>query len=288
MGDVDYVRDASVIWLNDKLTVLECETVDQLSLTKCKAPYKETLAEWIDDALHFVSEQNDLIKKLRDDAGTLKTELIASQQKVIGLQEDLLDSKTAQLSVLQSTVKDTMKAELSSHSSSVQQAVQSQIRSSWSEIAAKGDSQNITSEAKLKEVVKSAVAEEDKSKNIMIFGKEEVPDEDISATVDEVMHELNEKPRVIECVRVGLFEQGKSRPIKVRLTSFDTVANVLRNAKHLKNSSNNKATFIGPDRSKEERTEHKKLVDRMKSMMDDQPDKYHFIRRGVIRSVMKK
>ena len=122
----------------------------------------------------------------------------------------------------------------------------------------------------------------------MIFNKEEVQDEDLSATVAEVMYELNEKPRVVECIRVGSFEQGKSRPIKVRLTSFDTVANVLRNAKRLKNSANNQATFIGPDRSIEERAEHKKLVDRMKTMMDDQPEKYHFIRRVVIRSVMKK
>jgi hypothetical protein len=287
MGDVGNVQDA-VVWLNGILLDLECGNIIDVSEAKCKAHYKEHLVTWLNEAVHHVSEQNDLIKKLKDDASSLKTELIASQQKIIGLQEDLLDSKTAQVSVLQSTVKDTMKAELSSHSSSVQQAVQSQIRSSWSEITAKGHRQNITSEAKLKEVVKSAVAEEDKSKNIMIFGKEELPDEDISATVAEVMHELNEKPRIVECFRVGSFEQGKSRPIKVRLTSFDTVANVLRNAKHLKNSGNNKATFIGPDRSKEERDEHKKLVDRMKTMMEDQPDKYHFIRRGVIRSVMKK
>jgi hypothetical protein len=221
---------------------------------------------------------------MRDDSGMLKTQLIDSQQKVIELQDELLGSKNEQLAALQTTVADTVKAELCS----VQEAVQTKIQRSWNEVAAKGPSQGFASAAKIKEAVKSAVAEDEKSKNFMIFGKEEAPNEDIVTTVAEIMQDLNEKPRVVECTRVGPSEQGKSRPIKVQLTSSDAVSNVLRNTKLLKNSCNNKATFVGPDRSKEERAEHKKLVDRMKTMMEDQPDKYHFIRRGVIRSVMKK
>ena len=283
MDDVDYVRDASVSWLLGILEQLECETVGQLSPAKLKAPYKETLVSWIDEALHFVSDQNDLIKKLRDDSGMLKTQLIDSQQKVIELQGELLDSKTEQLTALQTTVADTMKAELAS----VQEAVETKIHSSWSEVAAKGLSQGFASAAKIKEAVKSAVAEDEKSKNFMIFGKEEAPNEDIVTTVAEILQDLNEKPRVIECTRVGTSEQQKLRPIKVRLTSSDAVFNVLRNAKLLKKSCNNKATFIGPDRSKEERAEHKKLVDKMRTKMGDEPDRYHFIRGGVIRSVKK-
>ena len=121
----------------------------------------------------------------------------------------------------------------------------------------------------------------------MIFSKEEIPNEEISETVAEILLDLNQKPQVVECTRVGNFEQGKPRPIKVKLASYDAVFNILRNAKCLKTSCKNKATFIGPDRSKEERAEHKKLVDKMKSMMRDEPDKYHFIRRGVITSVKK-
>ena len=173
--------------------------------------------------------------------------------------------------------------------SSVQSVVQKEIRSSWSNVVAKGESQSITatSAAKLKEAVKSAVAEEDKSRNFMIFGKEETPDEGISVTVAELLHDLNQKPRVIESVRGGNVEQGTSRPTIVKLASFEAGSHVLRNAKCLKTSCRNKATFIGPDRSKEERAEHKKLVDKLKTLMKDDPEKYHFIRKGVITSVKK-
>ena len=228
MGDVDcdYVRDGAVNWLNEVLETLECEAVGQLSLAKCKAPKKDVLASWLNDALHLISEQNDLIKKLSDGTGVLKTKLIGSQQKVIDLQGELLGSKTEQLTALQTAVKssveDTMKAGLCSYSASVQSAVQTQLRSSWSEVVAKSSGQAITTETKLKAAVKSAVAEEDKSKNVMIFGKSEVPNEDVAATVAEIMQDTNEKPRIVECIRVGTFQVGKPRPIKVKLCNLPT------------------------------------------------------------------
>ena len=110
---------------------------------------------------------------------------------------------------------------------------------------------------------------------------------DVAATVAEIMQDTNEKPRVVECIRVGTFQVGKPRPIKVKLCSADAVSSILRSAKHLKNSGNNKTTFIAPDRTQEERAAHKKLVERMKEMVSEEPDKYHYIRRGAIRSVNK-
>ena len=86
---------------------------------------------------------------------------------------------------------------------------------------------------------------------------------------------MNEKPRVIECIRIGTPAIGKPRPIKVKLPSSDAVLSILRNAKSLKNSNTNKATFIGPDRSKEERATHKKLVDKMREKMKEEPENYH-------------
>ena len=211
----------------------------------------------------------------------LTSRVMTGQEKIIALQGDLIAAKDEQLAHVRTAVKEEI--------ASVQSVVQTEIRSSWSDVVAKGSSSSITtaSAAKLKEAVKSAVAEQDKSRNFMIFSKEEMPKEEIHETVAEILLDLNQKPQVVECMRVGNFEQGKPRPIKVKLASSDAVFNILRNAKCLKTSCKNKATFIGPDRSKEERAEHKKLVDKMKSMMRDEPEKYHFIRRGVITSVKK-
>ena len=108
---------------------------------------------------------------------------------------------------------------------------------------------------------------------------------DVAETVSEILLDINEKPRVVECIRIGTSRVGSVRPIKVKLFSADAVSSVLRSAKHLKNSDRNKNTFIAPDRTQTEQAAHKKLVERMKAMMTEEPDKYHYIRRGAIRSV---
>ena len=99
---------------------------------------------------------------------------------------------------------------------SVQSAVKTEI-SSWSNIFQQKSSQPFTP-AKLKEAVKSAVVEEDRSRNIMIFGKEEKENEDLCKTISEILEDVNEKPRLIEFRRVGSAKPGKSRPIKVKLS----------------------------------------------------------------------
>ena len=168
---------------------------------------------------------------------------------------------------------------------SVQTAVKTEI-SSWSKIVKQNSSQPITP-AKLKEAVKSAVIEEDSSRNFMIFGKEERANEDLFQTISEILEDVKEKPRVIECSRVGGLKPGKSRPIKVKLYSSDAVSHVLRKAKHLKSSEQNRSTFICPDRTKEERETHKNLVVKMKMKMKNEPKLYHYIKGGLIISVKK-
>ena len=289
MGDMDcdYVRDGAVIWLNEVLSGLGCEVISELSLAKCKAPRKETLASWLDEALHFVSEQNDIIMKQRDTIGALKSELLGSQQNVIDLQGKLLDSKTEQLTALKSAVTSSVEDTMKAHSASVRSVVQTELRGSWSEVLAKNSSQAITTETKLKEAVKSAVAEEDKAKNVIVFGKNEEENEDVAVIVAEILHDTNQKPRVVECMRVGIFSAGKPRPIKVKLCSADAASSILRSAKDLKSSDRNKGTYIAPDRTPEERAAHKKLVEKMKEMMRTDPGNYHYIRKGAVRSVTK-
>jgi len=69
--------------------------------------------------------------------------------------------------------------------------------------------------------VKSAVEEEDRSRNLVIFNKQEDVDENVEQAIAEVFEDMNERPRVIECRRLGKFQHGKARPIKVKLTSSD-------------------------------------------------------------------
>lgn len=213
----------------------------------------------------------------------LNSGMIKGQEKVITLQEQLLKNDEERLASLQNTVRDEM--------ASVQSAVKTEIRS-WSEVAAQNANQSTAATctitpAKLREAVKSAVVEEDRSRNFLIFSKVETANEDTVRTVGEVLGDLEEKPLIVECRRIGIAQHGRPRPIKVKLSSSDAVSHVLRRAKSLKSSENNRTTFIGPDRSKEERTVHRSLVVEMKQKMAAEPKLYHYIKGGQILSVQK-
>ena len=208
----------------------------------------------------------------------LNSAVIKGQEKVIALQEDLLKSKDEQLVAVQSAVKSEI--------AGVQSTVKTEI-SSWSKIVQQKSSQPFTP-AKLKEAVKSAVVEEDRSRNIMIFGKEEKENEDLCKTISEILEDMNEKPQLIEFRRVGSAKPAKSRPIKVKLSSSDAAMHVLRKARILKSSDKNRFTFIGPDRTEEEREAHKNLVGQLKLKIKEESGLYHYIRGGRILSTAKK
>ena len=179
-----------------------------------------------------------------------------------------------------------MKAEVSG----VQAAVRTEI-GSWSKIVQQStvNTANVNiSPAKIKEAVLSAVAEEDRSRNVIIFGKQEEESENVSVTVSKVFEDLNEKPRVVECRRLGTKSQDSCRPIKVKLSSSEAALHILRNAKNLKTSTSNSSTYLAQDRTNEERAKHKVLVAKVKEKMDTEPDMYHFIRGGAVVSVKKK
>ena len=204
-----------------------------------------------------------------------------AQSKIIALQDDLIKSQEDQLASVRTTVREEV--------ASVQSAVKTEIRT-WGEIAGQKATNQSISTSRIKEAVKSAVVEEDKSRSLLVFVKAEVPDEDVAATVAELLLDIDEKPQLVECRRIGARESasaGKPRPIKVKLSSSDAVSSVLRNARALKKSATNKSTFLAPDRTLEERAAHKKLVEHMRLKMGDEPDSYHYIRGGLIRSVKK-
>ena len=121
----------------------------------------------------------------------------------------------------------------------------------------------------------------------MIFGKEDVVNEDLSQTVSEIFEDLGEKPQTIEFRRIGTARTGKCRPIKVKLSSAEAVAHVLRRARALKSSEKNRSTYIVADRNQEERDFFKKLVDQMKLKIKREPEMYHFIKGGQITSVRR-
>ena len=82
-----------------------------------------------------------------------------------------------------------------------------------------------------------------------------------------------------------MLEYGKDRPIKVKFISSEAVLHILRKAKTLKESEENKDTYLAPYRSLEEKKVHSGLVGQLKTAMKADPNRYHYIRGRHIVSV---
>jgi len=220
------------------------------------------------------------IRRLRDELVRLQADppLVATQKQVIDLQAELLQSKNEQLqckndqlqslqATVRTSVEDTVKAEFQTYSNVVQnntpqQAIPQQI---------------------VKNIVKTVVQEEDRSRSFMVFNlpEEEEDQEQLCSKVGEVLQELGEKPK-IEASRLGKPDKSKARPIKVSLSSSVAVNQILVKARRLRTSERHKSVFICHDRSLEERVQHRLLVTELKKRREDNPKTKFYIRGGVV------
>ena len=81
---------------------------------------------------------------------------------------------------------------------------------------------------------------------------------------------------VVLVVRVA-----SKRPVRVTVDKTDTVFEVLKAAKNLKQSEHSNV-YISLDKSPEERAERRKLVQEMKKKIEENPSQKLFIRKGKI------
>jgi len=136
--------------------------------------------------------------------------------------------------------------------------------------------------------VKSAVREilhnEDRKKNIILFGLEENDSKILKNEVCNVLQEINQKPVVGQVVRLGR-STARCRPVRVSLMSSDTVHDVLRCSTMLKDSNCYNKVFIGPDRNPQQRIKHNELVCEMKTMIQSDRSKHWKIGKGKVFSV---
>jgi hypothetical protein len=108
-----------------------------------------------------------------------------------------------------------------------------------------------------KKTIRAAVKseEEHRSKYVVIYGLKEMRDEVLPDRVQSVLQEIDEKPLVKDCVRVGekRTENERPRPVKFSLRTADHVAQVLRSAKKLHRKEGYKSVYICLDRTAQER-----------------------------------
>ena len=124
----------------------------------------------------------------------------------------------------------------------------------------------------------------------MIYGYPETENEtdsEITRNVKNVYQEMDcLVPRTIDIYRMGKKEPGKTRPIKIEFTNSGDVEFALVHARKLKTGQLN-SVYLGPDRTKEERLAHNKLVKQMKIMIEKDSNKHYYIRNKKICSADK-
>ena len=136
----------------------------------------------------------------------------------------------------------------------------------------------------LKTVVKTVVAEEDRSRNVLVFGLPEEDGEELETKISGVFEEIGLKPK-LEAQRIGKKKTASStRPVKVCVSSSLIVHQILVNAKNLRKSAKYKTVYLSPDRSLEQREARKELIVSMRAKALEEPNKKFYIKDGQILS----
>ena len=95
--------------------------------------------------------------------------------------------------------------------------------------------------------VKKISKEEDRTKEVVIFGVIEEQSESPAAKVTEILEQLEEKTCILDCKRIGQRATGTNRPIIFTVKSTDIVYQILRKAKRLKDKDGFKTVYISPN-----------------------------------------
>jgi len=220
----------------------------------------------------YIGYLMDTVESYRNCCTTLQAKLIQNQETLISVQQELSQCKSENLEsmkkIVETSVADSVKEEIKTYSAVV------------------SNSQTVTAPVicpeALKNVVKTVVAEEDRSRNLLVFGLPEEEQEELEARIGEVLEEIGQKPKV-EVERLGKKKTSTcTRPVKVCLTSSLIVHQILANARKLRQSAMFKIVFLSPDRSLEQREARKELIASMRAKALAEPDKKFYIKEGQI------
>ena len=228
----------------------------------CNQVKKSDLASAIVTLVNILDSTHGVLKSASVKIEDLLSDQVEDKKTIIQLQKKSLESKDKEIAAVQSTVKSEIKT--------------------FAEIVKSGTSSSVTTQ-NIQRAVKSAVSEDQRGKNVVIFGLQEDGNDDRLRARVTVMTKLivegRETAAVKDVIRIGAVKSGESgcRPVKVSFENKEVATSVISSAKKLRQSPVYKSVYVSPDRSAEERTERKKLVSQLKQKIEKEPGLYHFI-----------
>ena len=254
------------------MKAVKVSSVSDLNLNTLGKLQKGPSTDFLNAFVTLLESNMSLCKAAASSIDDMKSKVLDTQNQLIHRQQDEL-----------AKVKDTVQTEMKS----------------WADVARKNDKQHRQLTAKsVKEAVKAVSEEEERSKNIIIYGvtdDEETDWEDVlkidkaSETVKsicEVTDCLNVE--VQSCSRIGQRKSDKVRPIKVQFRNSSDADLLLKRASKLKSSEEFSGVYLAPDRTPEQRAAHNKLVQHMKELIIKDSSKHYFIRDNKVRYTDKK
>ena len=276
IDDYDDVVGCSARWFEDVQSKLKVDSKCGMTRGKFAVQNKSVLSDWLEDACDVMKRQSGMMSKMQEMIELLKTEALADKAAVIRLQSEVIRSKEEQLKSLRAAVQTT-----------VQDTVQTEMRT-YGDVLKSSTSPAAISPATFKKVMKDIIKDEDRSKNLMVFGLTEEDGEQLNEKICDVFVEIGEKPQ-LAAVRIGRRPEGGTgcRPVKVTLTSSTAVQQILTRARLLKQQERLKDVYVSPDRSPEERSARRLLVEERKKKAAEEPERKHFIKGGKVCSVDK-
>ena len=256
----------------------------QFAHLKKQSISKDQLCEWLETvccvldsyAAPVMGQAQLKIEKLTKENDQLKNEKISDQQRIIELQQQVIEKKDVELQSVKLSVQSTVETEMKTYASA--------ISSTCSKALAP---------KKLTAALKSAAVEEDRSRNLVIYGLKEEKEEQLEQKIHSVLLHLDEKPRIISSCRMGKEAAdgapapSRVKPIKFTLAETSHVRQILRKTKLLRTVEGYKDVYICPDRSAESRLAYKKLLDQLKQKRIEEPFKNHVIKNNMIMSSEK-
>ncbi|KAL5260533.1 hypothetical protein ACHWQZ_G010615 [Mnemiopsis leidyi] len=258
------VRNSAGMLFSDMCRVFGVDGAKNLSPSALNkhSVTKAQMAEFLFTAVYLLDHCClPLMSSATSQIETLQEEKISDQKTIINLQQDLISKKNEELG----EVSKTVEAGLKTYSSALQQSCTTAL-----------SPRNIAA------AVKTVTQEEDRSRELVLFGVTEESEDRVTSVVTKVLEQMNEKPQVMQCRRIGKPNATATRPIIFSVRSSDVAHQILKKAKLLRDIEGYKTVYISPNRTREERVARQKLVCKLKEKRKGDPNSRYFIRKDEI------
>ena len=189
-------------------------------LMKKRNVTKEKTCEWLESVCVLLESVVPLLEsasKLPDEISKLKDEKIVDSASIIGLQKKLIEKQEEDMAKIVE-LQDKLIVKKEENLGEVKTVVQSEMKSYASLF--KNTCNDAFAPRKLHAAVKRVNAQDDRSKNIILYGLDEIPEEDLDilqSGVEAVFVNLNERPAILNVSRIGKETPEGVRPIKISL-----------------------------------------------------------------------